>query len=203
MKSVFVVESRGPEVRTGQDPEPCGGAENVEAWRHLQRFPARMDSRPRPSRRHTDLAAFGRNGIQPKIKANNVWRWGTLLGELLSDTRGILLSPFGPFLYIWSWLSTSVPCTQSGIKPSRVWTFSLIEMLRHYCLFSQGTWTLQVLHQKRRVGRTACVCVSWLSMSVHVCIFACEKKEDMKDRDDLMCRRVYSFHIKCSYDFLL
>lgn len=135
------------------------GAENVEAWRHLQRFPARMDSRPRPSRRHTDLAVFGRNGIQQKIKANNVWRWGTLLGELLSDTSGILLSPFGPFLYIWSWLSTSVPCTQSGIKPSRVWNFSLIEMLRHYIIY-------YILYL-------------------------------------LMCRRVYSFHIKCSYDFLL
>lgn len=52
-----------------------------------------MDSRPRPSRRHTDLVVFGRNGIQQKIKASNVWRWGTLLGELLSDTSGILFVP--------------------------------------------------------------------------------------------------------------
>lgn len=42
------------------------------------------------------------------------------LRELLSDTSGILLSPSGRFLYIWSWLSTSLPCTQSGIKPSHV-----------------------------------------------------------------------------------
>lgn len=33
------------------------------------------------------------------------------LAELLSDTRGILLSPSGRFLYIWSWLSTFQPCT--------------------------------------------------------------------------------------------
>lgn len=80
--------------------------------------------------------------------------------------------PLVPFLYIWSWLSTSLPCTQSGIKSFCVWTFSLIEMLSHDCLFSQGDPNRIGAPSKASRGPN-CLCLRVLTVHVGARVHPC------------------------------
>lgn len=111
VKSVFVEESLGPEVRTDQDFVQCGGECSTKCGR------VTSPSAVSHSHVHSSTSATQTQILQclaetafrkkSKLMMFDVRR----LAELLSDTSGILLSPSGPFLDIWSWLSTSLPCT--------------------------------------------------------------------------------------------